>query len=73
MSKSSFVIGQFSQLIQASASLDVQLLAGLEARLIDIRARIAVQSETLDPDAPSLVALKRQADALRQQIEVLSD
>jgi len=68
-------IRSFRQLEQsvdpnATASLGVQLLADLEARLIDIRARIAVQSETLDADAPSLVALKRQAGALRQQIDI---
>ncbi len=53
----------------ATASLDIQLLADLEAQLIDIKARIAVQSETLNDGAPSLVALRRQADALSQQIE----
>lgn len=53
----------------ATATLDVQLLADLEARLIDIKARIAVQSKTLNDDAPSLVALKRQAEALSQQIK----
>ena len=53
----------------ASATLDIELLANLEARLIDMNARIAVQSQTLNGDAPSLVALKRQAEALEQQIK----
>ncbi len=53
----------------ASATLDIELLANLEARLIDINAKITVQKETLDSDAPSLVALNRQAEALKQQIK----
>ena len=52
----------------ASAALDIELLAKLESRLIDINARITVQRETLDEDAPSLVALRRQAEALREQL-----
>ena len=52
----------------ASAALDIELLANLESRLIDIRARIAVQRETLDENAPSLVVLRRQAEALETQI-----
>ena len=66
-------IKSFRQLEQsvdpsATATFDIQLLANLEARLVDIRARIAAQSETLNNDAPSLVALRRQAEALSQQI-----
>jgi len=53
----------------ASASLDIQLLASLESRLVDINAKIAVQNDILDNDAPSLVALNRQAEAMRHQIE----
>ena len=52
----------------ATAALDIQLLADLEARLIDINAKIAVQRKTLDEGAPSLVALRRQAEALNTQI-----
>ena len=52
----------------ATAALDIQLLADLEARLIDINARIAVQRQTLDESAPSLVSLRRQAEALANQI-----
>jgi len=53
----------------ASAALEIQLLSNLEAQLIDLNARIAVQSNELDPNAPSLVALRRGADALTKQIE----
>ena len=52
----------------ATAALDIQLLADLEARLIDINAKIAVQRKTLDEEAPSLVLLRRQAEALDTQI-----
>ena len=52
----------------ATASLDIELLSSLEARLIDINARITAQRATLDEDAPSLVALRRQAKALKAQI-----
>lgn len=57
----------------ASAALEIQLLASLEARLIDINARISAQSETLDANAPSLVALRRTAEALQQQISERRD
>jgi len=53
----------------ASAALEIQLLSGLESRLIDINARIAAQRESLDENAPSLVALRRQAEALSEQID----
>lgn len=52
----------------ATAALDIQLLANLEARLIDIHAKIAVQREALDEGAPSLVSLRRRAEALDTQI-----
>ena len=52
----------------ATAALEIELLANLEARMIDINARIAAQRETLDEDAPSLVALRRSAEALSAQI-----
>jgi capsular polysaccharide transport system permease protein len=53
----------------ASAALEIQLLSGLEARLIDINANIAAQRGSLDENAPSLVALRRHADALEAQID----
>jgi capsular polysaccharide transport system permease protein len=52
----------------ASAALEIELLSGLEARLIDINTRIAAQQESLDDDAPSLVMLRRDAAALATQI-----
>jgi capsular polysaccharide transport system permease protein len=52
----------------ASAALDIQLIASLEARLIDVNARIAALRETLDENAPSLTALLRNAQALETQI-----
>ncbi|SFR53106.1 capsular polysaccharide transport system permease protein [Yoonia tamlensis] len=53
----------------ASAALEIELLSGLESRLIDINARIAAQRESLNESAPSLVALRRQAEALSAQID----
>lgn len=52
----------------ASAALDIELLANLEARLIDLNTRIAAQRQSLDETAPSLVALVRSAQALSAQI-----
>ena len=52
----------------ASAALEVELIAKLESRLIDVNARIAAVRQTLDENAPSLVALQRNADALSAQI-----
>lgn len=52
----------------ASAALEIQLIASLESRLIDLSARIASLRETLDEDAPSLNALRRDAAALESQI-----
>ncbi|MDX8350878.1 hypothetical protein [Cognatiyoonia sp. IB215182] len=52
----------------ASAALEIELIADLEARLIDVNARIAVLSQSLDDTAPSLVGLRRNADALAAQI-----
>ncbi|WP_019953551.1 hypothetical protein [Yoonia vestfoldensis] len=52
----------------ASAALDIELIASLEARLIDVNARMSALRQTLDENAPSLVALQRNADALIAQI-----
>jgi capsular polysaccharide transport system permease protein len=52
----------------ASAALEVQLIASLESRLSDLNARIAALSQTLDPNAPSIVALRRDAEALTAEI-----
>ena len=52
----------------ASAALEIQLIASLESRLIDVNARIAALRQTLDADAPSVNALRRNAEALQAQI-----
>ncbi|MDG1430403.1 MAG: hypothetical protein P8Q23_02445 [Paracoccaceae bacterium] len=52
----------------ASAALEIQLIASLEARLIDVNARIAALRQTLDADAPSVNALRRNSEALEAQI-----
>lgn len=52
----------------ASAALEIQLIASLESRLIDINARISALRQTLDEDAPSLNALRRNSEALAAQI-----
>lgn len=52
----------------ASAALEIQLIASLESRLIDVNARIAALRQTLDADAPSVNALRRNAEALEAQI-----
>ncbi len=52
----------------ATAQLDIELVGGLESRLIDLRARIASIEGSLDDNAPSLLALRRQAEALEEQI-----
>lgn len=52
----------------ASAALETELIATLEARLIDLRARIAVLEQSLDDTAPTLLALRRDATALATQI-----
>ena len=52
----------------ASATLGIQLIASLESRLIDLNARIGALRQTLDADAPSVNALRRNAEALEVQI-----
>lgn len=52
----------------ASAALEIQLIASLESRLIDLNARISALRQTLDEDAPSMKALRRNAEALEAQI-----
>lgn len=52
----------------ASAALEIELIANLESRLSDLNARISVLRQTLDENAPSLLALRRNAEALAAQI-----
>lgn len=56
----------------ASAQLDIELLGDLESRLVDLRARMAALGGDIDPDAPSLIRLRRAAAALETQIAELS-
>ncbi len=53
----------------ATAELDIQLLSSLESRLVDLNARMAAISDSLDENAPSIVSLRRQAEALEGQID----
>ncbi len=53
----------------ATATLDVELLSSLEAQIIAINSRIFAQEGILDADAPSLIALRREAAALQEQID----
>ncbi|VGO17409.1 hypothetical protein PDESU_06005 [Pontiella desulfatans] len=52
----------------ASAMTQIELLAGMEKQLLEFRVRIAVLEESVGAEAPSLVTLRRQADALEKQI-----
>lgn len=53
----------------ASALAQIEILAGLEKHLLEIRTRMAAIKEIVDPNAPSLSSLRRQAEALEHQIE----
>lgn len=50
------------------AQLEIELVSALESRLIDIRARMTAISGSVDANAPSMTALRRQAEALEAQI-----
>jgi capsular polysaccharide transport system permease protein len=52
----------------ASALAQIEILAGLEKSLLSVRSRMAALETTVDPDAPSLSTLRRQAEALEKQI-----
>ncbi|MDF7808290.1 hypothetical protein P4E94_12625 [Pontiellaceae bacterium B12219] len=52
----------------ASALAQIEILAGLEKNLLTVRGRMAALETTVDPDAPSLATLRRQAEALEKQI-----
>ena len=51
-----------------SAKMQMKLVSDLDAELVDIRTRIAVLSESMDSNAPTIMALKRQETALDAQI-----
>jgi len=52
----------------ASAEIQVKLLGDLNKQLIEIRARMRALAESVDEDAPTMTALRRQAKALEEQI-----
>ncbi|SCM76458.1 Capsule polysaccharide export protein-like protein [uncultured Pleomorphomonas sp.] len=51
-----------------SAKMQAELLAQLNGRLTEIQTRMRVLGKSVKPDAPSMVALQRQADAIQAQI-----
>lgn len=52
----------------ASAQMHMELLGNLERQLVEIRARMAAISSSVSQDAPTMVALRRQAEAIEAQI-----
>jgi capsular polysaccharide transport system permease protein len=54
--------------LSASAMAQIELLTNLEKELIQIKARIEVLKNSLNDDAPSIMALKRKSEALEFQI-----
>lgn len=56
----------------ATAQIDIELIGALEARLVDIRARMAAIGDRVSPDAPALTSLRHQATALEAQIATRS-
>lgn len=53
----------------ASAVAQIEILAGLETRLLETKARMAALGGTVDADAPSMATLRRQAEAIESQIK----
>lgn len=51
-----------------NAQLDAELIATLEAQSADLKAQIQVLAESVGPDAPRLIQLRRQEVALAEQI-----
>ncbi len=58
--------GAFDPVI--NAQLDAELIATLEAQLADLQAQVVVLAEAVGPAAPRLTQLKRQVEALADQI-----
>ena len=52
----------------ASAQLDIELTGELEGQLIDLRARLASIRDSLDENAPPIVSLRRQIEAVEAQL-----
>lgn len=53
---------------QASAQAEVELVTTLEKELIDVRARMAALAGSVNEAAPTMVALRRQAEAMEAEI-----
>lgn len=53
----------------ASAKVQIELIGELEKQLLEIEARMSALGKTVDRNAPSMKALRRQADALKRQIK----
>lgn len=53
----------------ASAQLDMELISTLESRLLEVKARIAALGDSVAIDAPSMIRLRGQAEALEEQIK----
>lgn len=56
-----------------SAKMQTEVLGQLNGRLSEIQTRMSVLGKSVRADAPSMVALQRQADALQAQIEKLNE
>ncbi|MBM19051.1 MAG: lipopolysaccharide biosynthesis protein [Stappia sp.] len=52
----------------ASAAAQVELVASIEGRLVELRARLGTLESSLSDDAPSVVQLRKQIAALEQQL-----
>lgn len=52
----------------ASAAAQVELVAGIEKELIELRSRLGSMTTTLDQDAPSVRQLRRQIAALEAEL-----
>ena len=52
-----------------SAQVQIEMMGSLEKEYLDIKARISALRDSLDETSPTMRALRRQANALRGQIE----
>lgn len=56
-----------------SAKMQAELLGQLKGRLVEVQTRMRALGESVKRDAPSMVALQRQADAIQAQIDKQTD
>ncbi|WP_349360286.1 lipopolysaccharide biosynthesis protein [Stappia sp.] len=54
----------------ASAAAQVELVAGIERELIDLRSRLGSMLTSLDPDAPSVRQIRQQIESLEQELRL---